>query len=800
MRHLIITGDGKPYVPFAKSRIKALRSTGLKYASQNYEVNDVKIHVRIDPDNEYIRIDGSVFAYQFFSTGPTLKFRVASGTDSTSFAYYSGYAIGVKEVKGKTPSTKASVAGNSLAINFSGDFSQKFPIKNIWQVQGITEHCYHPVGSSGNLLDSKLINSWSSGTQIEGLMSKGNQQLNGLRKLSVDVTYDLPPAIKGKWVVPDTDWYKKAAIRTVKHPDYGSRTFILMTDVSGNLYVYPSESEILDDPKAARATFANQAIKTNIGKYGVKKLAIPFPSWARTTADVAREKWATGITLGDLVRDIPQYRWAFNSAGTLMAAVVFEDLPAFVNEVGATGTFSSDAGTPIPIQETLPGMLEIGINIQLSGTQLGDFTAALTVSSEMRPTITGKYIVGCDYAWPVEGYAALDDLILMTGSVYHASGDRSAELRWYNLNNNKCFIDIENYSSATVLRSFLTRHTSRSYLSAGPDYAFIPFDEPTCKDANAIFLAYDLRRLAFVVRQKYTEFDVTHLTATNSQVDMDARATAMRVLTYMDNALVQTIALEPSGSSVDAALAAYFVDDSRTGLFKMPIAENGGVSQRLTTTLFNGYASLGLSGSNSPYAANTSVDIGTGPTVYAGAIVYSLYIALSLRCRGANAFALHPNGSWSVNTKPVTYFAGPMDFGSSNKYLIADTFDVSKMRSTRVDMVKIKTPNGVVSTTHLEMLNEATNNNYTLADFLPRWEKRTYLSGSVVRKFLVDASSDRAFELEQTSGGIPNFGLVRPHDFDFQTQPTVLWDTVDGIVSGLTTDLTPVLGGSQLFI
>lgn len=57
MEHKLITG-GEQWLPFARSRIKALRATGLAYASQKFEVEGALVEVRIEPGHEYIRIEG----------------------------------------------------------------------------------------------------------------------------------------------------------------------------------------------------------------------------------------------------------------------------------------------------------------------------------------------------------------------------------------------------------------------------------------------------------------------------------------------------------------------------------------------------------------------------------------------------------------------------------------------------------------------------------------------------------------------------------------------------------------------
>lgn len=62
MEHKLILG-GEQYLPFARSRVRALKALGLPYVNQSYEVDGVSIKVRIEPGNEYIRIEGIPTAY-----------------------------------------------------------------------------------------------------------------------------------------------------------------------------------------------------------------------------------------------------------------------------------------------------------------------------------------------------------------------------------------------------------------------------------------------------------------------------------------------------------------------------------------------------------------------------------------------------------------------------------------------------------------------------------------------------------------------------------------------------------------
>ena len=57
MEHKLIQG-GAQYLPFARSRIKAMRATGAKYASQRYVLPDATVRVQIVGQQSYIEISG----------------------------------------------------------------------------------------------------------------------------------------------------------------------------------------------------------------------------------------------------------------------------------------------------------------------------------------------------------------------------------------------------------------------------------------------------------------------------------------------------------------------------------------------------------------------------------------------------------------------------------------------------------------------------------------------------------------------------------------------------------------------
>lgn len=57
MEHRLVTG-GYEFLPFARSRVRALKALGLDYAAQSFKIGGVTIRVRIEPGHEHIHIEG----------------------------------------------------------------------------------------------------------------------------------------------------------------------------------------------------------------------------------------------------------------------------------------------------------------------------------------------------------------------------------------------------------------------------------------------------------------------------------------------------------------------------------------------------------------------------------------------------------------------------------------------------------------------------------------------------------------------------------------------------------------------
>jgi hypothetical protein len=91
VEHKLITG-GWQYLPFARSRIKAMRAAGLQYASQSFAIEGSFVRVRIVAGVDYIEISGGGCSFVMDSGVVSAEFRVAGDGRIYPQSYLPGVA------------------------------------------------------------------------------------------------------------------------------------------------------------------------------------------------------------------------------------------------------------------------------------------------------------------------------------------------------------------------------------------------------------------------------------------------------------------------------------------------------------------------------------------------------------------------------------------------------------------------------------------------------------------------------------------------------------------------------------
>lgn len=171
---------------------------------------------------------------------------------------------------------------------------------------------------------------------------------------------------------------RRVAKRTVSHETHGSRTFIIATDHLSRFRVWPEGSE-------ADAT----------------TLTPSWPGWVHTDSTGApydHLEWCFNLTATKAV-SLPISADVVTSSGTrrLVRSLILSD--AAVTGLGLT---PADYDTP---KLHHPGLFEVSIDIALTGTTSGDFTAELTELQEEDEL--GFWPIAADYAFTDSKLSAL---------------------------------------------------------------------------------------------------------------------------------------------------------------------------------------------------------------------------------------------------------------------------------------------------------------------------------------------------------------------------------------------------------
>lgn len=226
---------------------------------------------------------------------------------------------------------------------------------------------------------------------------------------------------------PPPDWPRASGVQTVVDEQWGTRQFAIYIDAFSQVSVFPT-SQISGTPDAA--------LDQNINKKYVKLVAPTLPAWVYAMSERFRD-WYTAHASTGLV-NFPENDWTINHLGTKACSVVYKRTAvifdsAFWNTGVTGGTFSASdfgnyrdsytgygyrhessvsgtAGQTRYISAT--GLLELGINITLTGANDEDFTLAITCTTVRDPETTDYCTLFAGYVWydMVDGSAAAGDL------------------------------------------------------------------------------------------------------------------------------------------------------------------------------------------------------------------------------------------------------------------------------------------------------------------------------------------------------------------------------------------------------
>lgn len=762
----IVECSNPELLPFARSQIARLRAAGLRFGTHTYDVQGVIVRIRLVDANDYIEVSGNSVDYEFFTSGPTLE---TLDVDDLPFAR--GYAVKVSI----RSAAKATASGSTVEpppedgesiweYSADPDYMNLFmPHQQIWQLQGIPEHIHFPDQKS----DPVLVSMWGASSNTIGA---GLDGVGGDRG-QFDVLFDVSPSIFPKkertpvQLAPDSDWYRRAGMQTVVDNIFGTRKFIILTDVSGFFNVFPINAP-RDDTLAGASAYVSQFIKTNIGDTYNKAIFPPYPSWVLLPPeDKARDTAATNA--GKVAEEYPQYVWAFNSTSTRACAVVLERLPPaplYNNSTNVpTGDYLTRGSADLtagrtPVRPKYPGLLEFDISIALTGPNPEDFDVSVTVRRDIRPTVAKKAFVAADYGWETKAVkspgVAKDDLITMRIASALNSG-----------------VVVENATQSTTLRTF----------------GVIPQPSifSTTRFNNTRLIAYDLRAMAFAIQD--SAFIISVPSPVNGSGpgsgDEDGRKVIKRgdrLRVIMHNTVQVTQDLTADGD----------LKTLLTEIQDLPIEEN------LYMNLVTWVGDANLTGPSDYRATGYEgvLDAGSfSPRLRADLPLLAGYLIGRIDSVISTAFherfTVHPDGHWAIATRPIAYLAGWCRAGglglygngawSDGTYAGAlsprDQIPDPTLEQDFLDIISVRV-NGVDKrTTHLESFNKAyrkgrepvkkenffysaSSKSTTYTDAFGRTVVRYYME---ITPNSTPSLKAGVFLYDSTAGGVPYGGVLR---------------------------------------
>jgi len=400
---------------------------GITNCTQQYELRGYQIRVTRGPDPDYAAISivqGGAVYFEFFASGKPVYSEFVTDPISGTIQSYMGATVGVdvgvtvggvvsaspQILKGKrfVDTSQASAIGQAMQVNMANE-----PNACVTTTQ---------VASSGDF-SRLLYESWSpmhsnTGVFLQHYCRAGTVDGGFASNIERDVTYDVPWAdSQGKnklrycYLLGSADWPRASGIQKVKDDVFGEREFAIYVDAFSQFWVFPT-SQIITSGDNAQTVDAQY----------VKGFRPAFPDWVYMMTEEFKEFYGGAGDTGLL--SFPDTDWKLHPDGTKACAVVWKqtdidyDADYFAGLPGAAGDPESDfgdvkaeagysqaAGFIYPGSDSADkfllanGLLEVGIEITLTGTNPGDYELAGTTSVVRDPeeSETGTVVAG--YVW-----------------------------------------------------------------------------------------------------------------------------------------------------------------------------------------------------------------------------------------------------------------------------------------------------------------------------------------------------------------------------------------------------------------
>lgn len=434
----LLYGEGAgTYLPFARSRLRALEAINKDgFFSQTFAVDDAVINVRQEGKFQYIKISlEGAFYFEFATSGfPVIKDTLVQGG-----------SLSVNTFKPLIVATNVAAKDGAIRI-------APYVVKGARQVTGTSN------SATGYLTQVQMINEPTKYPQTVKAQRKTNTYPNvmyetyapthaytglGYRGLGLkgfafsfitqpgttenftarDFGYDYPWGYSvGKnkqtlaLVTDEADWPHKSGRVTVTDDRFGTRTFGVMIDTSSKFHIFP----------LGAITNPLNDITQNILADHIRHIQPVFPEWVYYPPSMAKD-YTLGVT--KRLVDLPEHQWVFHPSGGKAVTVAYMREPFLHDETYWAANRNPD--TPwnqtkfddslLPLlhdaainqsSAAIPadgynmahyfhgsGIIEAVIDIELTGEELNQFNATVTVNTIQDPRFAEFMTMHAGYSY-----------------------------------------------------------------------------------------------------------------------------------------------------------------------------------------------------------------------------------------------------------------------------------------------------------------------------------------------------------------------------------------------------------------
>jgi hypothetical protein len=163
-----------------------------------------------------------------------------------------------------------------------------------------------------------------------------------------------------------SDWYGQAALF-----DLPNRSFVIAVDADSTFYCYPVAGVASTTP--IEPTHPGES--GNVPKEYVKHQACPWPAWV-TPQPVGQAALDSGVSTSER-RGRLRPLWVFHPDGTKAVCITACRLPVWSDAAITSAIHAPDGAFDESPQEDLPGLVEVGFEVALTGERPQDFSFAV---------------------------------------------------------------------------------------------------------------------------------------------------------------------------------------------------------------------------------------------------------------------------------------------------------------------------------------------------------------------------------------------------------------------------------------